>query len=168
MTGLESGRRVAIAADHNGVALKAELVEWLVTRGHQVDDRGTDGDEVVDYPLLCVDVGRLVQAGDADFGVVVGGSGQGEQIACNKLRGIRAATCHSLLATEIARGHNDANVLVLGTKLVTPAMAREILSVWLSTPFEGGRHRTRLDQIAAIERGEELQTMAPTRAGIRR
>ena len=149
-------RRVAIAADHNGVPLKAELTAWLEGHGHRVDDRGAHGDEVVDYPPLCADVGRLVVAGEADFGVIIGGSGQGEQIACNKLRGIRAATCHSLFATEIARAHNDANVLVLGTKLVTPTMAREILSLWLSTAFKGGRHQDRLDQIAALERGEAL------------
>jgi ribose 5-phosphate isomerase B len=150
----DAKRRVAIAADHNGVALKAELAEWLVAHGYQVDDRGTNSDEVVDYPPLCVDVGRLVQSGEVDFGVILGGSGQGEQIACNKMRGVRAATCHSLLATEIARGHNDANVLVLGTKMVTTAEAREILSVWVTTPFKGGRHRKRLEQIEAIERGE--------------
>jgi ribose 5-phosphate isomerase B len=155
MTGA-AGRRVAIAADHNGISLKADLARWLEEGGHRVDDRGAHGEDVVDYPALCADVGRLVAAGAADFGIVIGGSGQGEVIACNKVRGVRAATCHSLFATEIARAHNDANVLVLGTKLVTPTMAREVLARWLATPFKGGRHQLRVDQIAAIERGEGL------------
>lgn len=156
MISSSSSSRVAIAADHNGVSLKSELATWLLAHGHQVEDRGTHGEDVVDYPWLCADVCRLVTAGSADFGVIIGGSGQGEQIACNKLRGIRAATCHSLFATEIARAHNDANVLVLGVKLVTPTMAREILALWMTTAFKGGRHQTRLDQIAALERGEAL------------
>ncbi len=149
-------RRVAIAADHNGVALKAELVAMLKAAGHQVDDRGTHGAVVVDYPPLCAEVGRLVAGGRADVGVVVGGSGQGEQIACNKIRGVRAALCDSLFTTEIARSHNDANVLVLGAKVVTPTVAKEIVGLWLATEFAGGRHVQRLEQIAALERGEEL------------
>jgi ribose 5-phosphate isomerase B len=97
-----------------------------------------------------------VAGGRADVGVVVGGSGQGEQIACNKIRGVRAALCDSLFTTEIARSHNDANVLVLGAKVVTPTVAKEIVGLWLATEFAGGRHVQRLEQIAALERGEEL------------
>jgi ribose 5-phosphate isomerase B len=144
--------RFAIAADHNGVALKEQLTAWLVARGHEVDDRGTHGDAVVDYPALCADVGRRVVAGTADSGIVVGGSGQGEVIACNKIRGVRAGLCHTRFATEISRGNNDANVLVLGAKVITPAEAEEVLELWLSTPFKGGRHQDRLDQIAELER----------------
>lgn len=148
---------LAIVADHNGVAMKAELVDWLTAAGHQVDDRGVhDGGQVVDYPALCADVCREVVSGKARFGIVIGGSGQGEQIACNKIRGIRAALCHSLFTTEIARGNNDANVMVMGAKVVTPTIARELLQIWLSTSFRGGRHQQRVDQIAALERGEEL------------
>jgi ribose 5-phosphate isomerase B len=144
--------RVAIAADHNGVDLKEHLVEWLTQRGHAVDDRGTYDHEVVDYPALCVDVGQLVVSGAADTGLVVGGSGQGEVIACNKIHGVRAGLCHTVFGTEISRGHNDANVMVMGAKVIDADTAAELLALWLSTPFKGGRHQDRLDQIAALER----------------
>jgi ribose 5-phosphate isomerase B len=148
--------RIAIAADHNGVALKRHLIEWLAAEGHSVDDRGTGGTETVDYPLLCADVGRQVVDGRAERGIVLGGSGSGEQIACNKIRGVRAGLCHDRFVAEIARAHNDTNVLVMGAKIVTPELAQEITSIWLTTPFKGGRHQRRLDQIAALERGEPL------------
>jgi ribose 5-phosphate isomerase B len=110
----------------------------------------------VDYPPLCAAVGRRVAAGTADRGIVVGGSGSGEQMACNKIAGIRAGVCHDLFTAEIARAHNDANVLILGAKIVAPALAEMITDLWLKTPFKGGRHAERLDQIAALERGESL------------
>jgi ribose 5-phosphate isomerase B len=111
---------------------------------------------VVDYPPLCEDVCRRVLDGKADFAIVVGGSGSGEAIACNKLRGIRAALCLSVFVAEIARGNNDANVLVTGAKVVGPELAEEIVETWLATPFRGDRHQQRIDQIAALERGESL------------
>ncbi|MQA93482.1 MAG: RpiB/LacA/LacB family sugar-phosphate isomerase [Streptosporangiales bacterium] len=146
-----------MAADHNGLAMKAHLIDWLTGHGHQADDRGaTDGDEVVDYPPLCEDVCRRVADGRADRGIVVGGSGMGETVACNKLPLIRASLCHDLFTTEIARGNNDSNVLVLGAKIISLDLAEQILATWLTTPFKGGRHRVRVDQIAALERGETL------------
>jgi ribose 5-phosphate isomerase B len=148
--------RIAIAADHNGVAMKEQLIGWLTDRGHEVDDRGANGDATVDYPPLCADVGRLVAAGAVDRGIVIGGSGSGEQMACNKVAGVRAGVCHDLFTTQIARAHNDANVLIIGAKIVAPALAELITQLWLSTPFKGGRHQDRLDQIAALERGESL------------
>jgi ribose 5-phosphate isomerase B len=149
--------RIAITADHNGVSLKARLVAWLQEHGHEVDDRAADvGDEIVDYPPLCEDVCRRVLDGDADFAIVVGGSGSGEAIACNKMRGIRAALCLDLFVAEIARANNDANVLVTGAKVVSPELAEQIVEKWLATSFRGERHQRRLDQIAALERGESL------------
>jgi len=149
--------RIAIAADHNGLVLKTLFTTWLTDHGHQVDDRGAPaGAEVVDYPQLCADVGRLVVHGPADRGVVIGGSGNGESIACNKVRGVRAGLCQDLFSTQISRGHNDSNVLVVGAKVVSPELALQILQTWLETPFKGGRHQVRLDQIAALERGESL------------
>ena len=149
--------RIAITADHNGVSLKSRLVAWLEARGHEVDDRAKDaGTETVDYPPLCEDVCRQVVDGNADFAIVVGGSGSGEAIACNKLRGIRAALCLDLFVAEIARANNDANVLVTGAKVVSPELAEQILETWLATPFKGDRHQRRIDQIAALERGESL------------
>ena len=150
------GVRIAIAADHNGVAIKQRLVARLTAQGHTVDDRGAHGEETVDYPPLCADVARQVTGGDADRGIVVGGSGQGEHIACNKIRGIRAGLCHDRFTTEISRAHNDANVLVIGAKVIAPDLAEELTDLWLTTAFKGGRHQQRLDQIAALERGEEL------------
>ena len=151
--------RIVIAADHNGVSLKNHLIEKLTAEGHEIDDlgtdgKGTDGTETVDYPPLCAALGRRVASGAADRGIMVGGSGSGEQIACNKIPGVRAGVCHDLFTTEIARAHNDANILILGAKIVAPALAEMITTLWLSTPFKGGRHQDRLDQIAALERGE--------------
>jgi ribose 5-phosphate isomerase B len=149
--------RIAITADHNGVALKGELVAWLEQRGHEVDDRAAHvGEEIVDYPALCEDACRQVLDRAADFAVVVGGSGSGETIACNKIRGIRATLCLSPFVAEIARGNNDANVLVTGAKIVDAELAEQIVETWLATSFRGERHQQRLDQIAALERGESL------------
>ena len=149
--------RVAIAADHNGVAHKTRLVAWLTAAGHEVEDHGThDEHEVVDYPPLCAAVCARVVAGAVDRAVVVGGGGSGETIACNKVRGIRAVLCHSTWGAEIAGGNNDANVLVLGAKVVSAELAEQLLATWLSTPFKGGVHARRLDMIAALERGEPL------------
>jgi ribose 5-phosphate isomerase B len=147
---------IAIAADHNGYALKTRLVAWLTDRGHQVEDLGTDGVETVDYPPLCAQACRRVLAGNADRAIVLGGSGCGELIACNKIRGIRAGLCHCLFTAEISSAHNNANVLVMGAKVVAPDLAESITDTWLNTAFKGGRHQDRLDQIAALERGEEL------------
>ena len=148
--------RIVFAADHNGVALKDYLIERLTADGHEVDDLGTHGTETVDYPPLCAALGRRVAGGEADRGIVIGGSGSGEQMACNKIPGVRAGICHDLFTTEIARAHNDANVLILGAKIVAPALAEMITSLWLATPFKGGQHARRLEQIAALERGESL------------
>jgi ribose 5-phosphate isomerase B len=149
--------RIAITADHNGAALKNRLFAWLQERGHEVDDRAADiGAETVDYPPLCEDVCRLVLDGRADYAVVLGGGGSGETIACNKVRGIRAVSCPSVWQSEIARGNNDANVLVLGAKVVDGELAEQILEAWLATPFKGAEHARRLEMIATLERGESL------------
>lgn len=149
--------RIAIAADHNGVSLKAHLRSWMTEQGHEVDDRGThDEAGTVDYPRLCEDVCRRVVDEHAERALMIGGTGSGEQIACNKIAGVRAGIGHCLFTTEIARAHNDANVLVLGAKVVAQSLAERILEAWLTTPFKGGRHQGRVDQIAALERGESL------------
>jgi ribose 5-phosphate isomerase B len=144
--------RIAIGADHAGFPLKEHLVATLVRLGHDVDDRGTFSEEPTDYPPICADVARAVVAGRADRGIVIGGSGQGEQITANKIRGARAALCNDLYTARLSRAHNDANVLALGGRIVAFGLADEIVALWLSTPFEGGRHKRRLDQIANIER----------------
>jgi ribose 5-phosphate isomerase B len=148
--------RIAMAADHNGLSLKTHLTAWLSDQGHWVDDRGAHGTDTVDYPPLCADVCLQVTEGHADRGIVLGGSGSGEQIACNKIKGVRAGLCHCLFTAEIARANNDTNVLVMGAKIVAPALAELITQTWLDTPFKAGRHQRRLEQISALERGEPL------------
>lgn len=149
--------RIAVTADHNGIALKDRLSERLGRDGHEIDDRAAGvGGESVDYPPLCEDVCRQVLGGNADFAIVIGGGGSGETIACNKLAGIRAVLCHSVWGAEIGRGNNDGNVLVLGAKVVEPELAEQIVEAWLATPFKGGQHATRIAMIAALERGESL------------
>lgn len=143
--------RVAIGSDHAGFPLKQHLVSTLEEMGHEVDDQGTDSEESVDYPPICAGVGRTVVQGGADRGIVLGGTGQGEQISANKVRGVRAALCHDLFTARLSRQHNDANVLAMGARVVAPALADEIAELWLSTEFEGGRHAERLEQIAEIE-----------------
>jgi ribose 5-phosphate isomerase B len=144
--------RIAIGADHAGFLLKEHLVKTLQTLGHVVDDHGTDSEASVDYPPICFAVARAVVDGRVDRGIVLGGSGQGEQIAANKIVGTRAALCHDLYTARLAREHNDANVLSMGGRIVAFGLADEILKVWLDTPFEGGRHQRRIDQISAAER----------------
>ncbi|WP_329455113.1 RpiB/LacA/LacB family sugar-phosphate isomerase [Streptomyces sp. NBC_01497] len=150
--------RVAITADHNGTALRDDLVRWLTAEGYAVDDRGgaPDPATVVDYPALCADVCGEVVAGRADRGIVLGGSGLGETVACNKIRGIRAGLCHDEWSAGISRGNNDANVLVLAAKTLPALEARKVADRWLTTPFKGGVHARRVAQIAALERGETL------------
>jgi len=146
--------RIAIGSDHAGFALKRELMEHLTVLGHEVEDVGSHSEEPSDYPAICAAVGRLVRDGRAERGIVLGGSGQGEQIAANKVRGVRAALCNDLFTARLSREHNDANVLAMGGRIVAPGLAREILQVWLATGFEGGRHRRRVEQIAEIEKEE--------------
>ena len=144
--------RIAIGADHAGFALKQRLIGVLHDMGHEVQDFGTHDETPVDYPPICADVARAVVAGRADRGIVLGGSGQGEQIAANKVAGARAALCNDLYTARLSRSHNDANVLSIGGRIVAPELAREILTVWLNTPFEGGRHQRRIDQLLALDR----------------
>ncbi|HXW07300.1 MAG TPA: ribose 5-phosphate isomerase B [Vicinamibacterales bacterium] len=143
--------RIAIGADHAGFALKTYLLEAVRRLGHEVHDRGTHSVEPVDYPEISADVAGLVAGGAADRGLIIGGSGQGEQIAANKVRGIRAALCNDVHTARLSRLHNDANVLALGGRIVAPELAGEIVTIWLATGFEGGRHQRRIDQISAIE-----------------
>ena len=148
--------RIAIGADHAGFALKQHLIGTLKRLGHDVDDRGTHSEAPVDYPDICANVGRLVASRAADRGIVIGGSGQGEQMAANKVPGIRAALCNELYTARMSRLHNDANVLAIGARVVAPGLADEIVTLWLSTVFEGGRHQRRVDQIAALEKQRDV------------
>ena len=142
---------MAIGADHAGFLLKEHLKQTLQRLGHTVEDFGTDSEASVDYPPICMAVGRAVVDGRADRGIVLGGSGQGEQIAANKEAGVRAALCNDLFTARLSREHNDANVLSMGGRIVAFGLADEILDLWLNTNFAGGRHQRRIDQITEAE-----------------
>jgi ribose 5-phosphate isomerase B len=146
--------RVALGSDHAGFLLKEHVKGFLQQEGHEILDMGTDSEAPVDYPLYCANAARAVVAGDADRAMVFGGSGQGEQLAANKVRGARAALCNDLFTARLSRAHNDANVLSMGGRIVAFGLAEEIVRTWLATEFEGGRHVRRLEQVAAIERGD--------------
>ena len=146
--------RICLGADHAGFPLKSLVAKHLADQGHDVIDLGTDSEASVDYPAFCAAVGRRVVAGEADRGIVMGGSGQGEAIAANKVHGVRAALCHDEWTARFARLHNDANVLSMGGRILGEALALAIVDVFLQTDFEGGRHVRRLDQITEIEREE--------------
>ena len=149
--------RIAIGSDHAGYELKQHLIDVLAADGHEVADLGTNSTESCDYPRFCAAVGRAVRNHDADIGIVLGGSGQGEQLAANKVHGVRAALCNDLYTARMARAHNDANVLSIGARVIGEALAEEILMIFLATPFEGGRHERRVDQITAIESAESAR-----------
>lgn len=148
------GMRVAVANDHAGYQLKVLVAAHLDEQGHKVDDLGSYDTEPVDYPPYCAACARQVVKGVADFGIVIGGSGQGEQMAANKVHGARAALCHDEYTARFARLHNNANVLALGARILAPELAFDIVDTFLATAFEGGRHQARLDELLAIEAEE--------------
>ena len=137
-----------MGADHAGFPLKEELKGFLEMEGHQVLDVGTDSTAAVDYPAFCAAAARAVADGRADRAIVLGGSGQGEQIVANKIDGIRASLCHDLYTARLAREHNDANVVAFGARLIGAEVAREALKVFLATPFAGGRHAPRVAKLS--------------------
>jgi len=145
--------RIAIGSDHAGYELKQHLI-GVLEGDHQMIDLGTNSTESCDYPQFCAAVGRAVRNGEADMGIVLGGSGQGEQLAANKVHGVRAALCNDLFTARLARAHNDANVLSMGARVVGVGLAEEILATFLATEFEGGRHARRVAQVMAIEAEE--------------
>jgi ribose 5-phosphate isomerase B len=154
----ESVRVVAIGADHGGFELKEQLKTYLRDWGYKFLDLGTDSTAAVDYPDFAEAVAEAVARGDAWLGVVIDSAGIGSSIAANKVAGVRAALCYDRATARNSREHNDANVLSLGAKLISPEAAREILAIWLSTPFAGGRHQRRVDKIRSIEeRGTNKQ-----------
>lgn len=160
--------RIAIGADHAGFELKTHLI-GLLWGDHEVIDLGTDSTEPCDYPPICAAVGRTVRDGDAELGIVVGGSGQGEQLAANKVHGVRAALCNDLFTARFARAHNDANVLSMGARVVGVGLAEEILATFLATTFDGAspdgaRHARRVAEIADIERAESSLPPTPPRS----
>ncbi|HXF81351.1 MAG TPA: ribose-5-phosphate isomerase [bacterium] len=145
--------RIAMASDHAGFRLKEELKPLLRELGHEVRDFGTHSEDPVDYPDLIVPAAEAVARGECERGIVLGGSGNGEAIVANKVRGVRCALCHDVTTARLARAHNDSNVLALGQRIVGSEVAKDIVRSWLETSFEGGRHARRVAKIAALERG---------------
>lgn len=144
--------KIAVASDHAGYRLKEELKLLLRELGHEVRDTGTHSEDPVDYPDFIVLAAVAVAQGECDRAIVVGGSGNGEAMVANKVPGIRCALCHDATTARLARAHNDANALALGQRILGPEVARDIVRVWLDTPFEGGRHARRVEKMAALER----------------
>ena len=141
--------RIAIGSDHAGFRYKEMFKAHLTELGHEVKDFGTDSEQPVDYPLYCRPVAEAVASGDVDRGIVLGGSGNGEAIVANRVRGVRAALCWNVESAELGRRHNNANVLSIGERMVSEKSAIQILEMWLNTPFDGGRHQRRIDEIDA-------------------
>ncbi len=150
--------KIILGGDHAGFALKEKVRQYLLSKGYEVEDAGPTGPEPADYPDYAEKAARRVAAKQADFGVLMCGTGLGVAITANKVRGIRAATCNDTLSAHFARAHNDANVLAMGGRLIDAATAQKVLDTWLSTPFEGGRHQRRVEKIAAIEKNYPEKT----------
>jgi ribose 5-phosphate isomerase B len=142
--------KIGIGADHAGYQYKEQIKRFLTERGEEVQDFGTDSEESVDYPDIMRQVAVAVAQGDCDRGIVLGGSGNGEAIVAKRVRGVRCALCWSAETAKLAREHNDANVISMGQRLISLETALEIVRIWLETPFEGGRHARRIQQIDAL------------------
>lgn len=143
--------RIGIGNDHSALELKAEIIEFLKEKGHEVVDYGTDSTESCDYPLYGEAVGRAVVSGEVERGILICGTGLGISLAANKVKGVRAAVCSEPFTAKMSRAHNDCNVLAFGARVVGAELAKMIVETWLDTEFEGGRHQRRVDLITAIE-----------------
>jgi len=143
--------RIVISADHGGYELKQQIIEFLIAQGHQVQDLGTHGPESVDYPDLAAPLARAVAAGEFERGILICGTGIGMSIAANKVPGARAALCTDCYMAHLAREHNDAQILCLGGRVLGPGIALDIVQVFLSSEFTGGRHARRVDKIGKLE-----------------
>jgi len=149
--------KISIGSDHAGFEYKQALAEMLRSQGHQVIDCGTHSADSTDYPLWCIPAAEKVAAGEAEKGIVIGGSGNGEAIAANKVKGIRCAIAWSEDTARLASQHNHANVLSIGERMVSLETAKRLVDLWLSTPFEGGRHVRRIEELALYEAGLPMQ-----------
>lgn len=144
--------RIAVGSDHAGLPLKEPLVTFLIEKGWDVEDFGTFSQDSVDYPDYALKVSEAVARGDVDRGLLICGSGQGMCMTANKVTGVRAALAHDVVSARLSREHNDSNVLCMGARFVAIGLAQEILSTWLETDFEAGRHIRRIEKIQEFER----------------
>ena len=150
--GSKASKLIAVGADHGGFKMKEELKGLLAQLGHKVQDFGTDSEEAVDYPDFAHAVARNVANGSSDLGIIIDGAGVGSAMTANKVPGVRAAACYSVAVARNSREHNDANVLTLGSKTISSAEMREIVTAWLTTELTEDRHRKRVAKIDAIQR----------------
>jgi ribose 5-phosphate isomerase B len=139
--------RIAIASDHAGFAYKEAIKKYLTTKGHAVKDCGAFSDERSDYPVFIRPAAETVARGECERGVVLGGSGNGEAIVANRVPGVRCALCWNEESARLGRSHNNANMISLGQRMMTEEIALKIVDIWLDTPFDGGRHKTRIEMI---------------------
>lgn len=144
--------KIAVASDHAGFGLKSRILRYLKEKNIQGIDFGASGRDSVDYPDFAIEAATSVAGGETDYGILICGTGIGMSIAANKVPGIRAALCHDLLTAEASRRHNDANILVLGERVLDEESALRIVDAWLQSDFDAGRHQRRIEKIHAIER----------------
>lgn len=149
--------KIAIGNDHGGVELKRHLVQYLEDKGWEVVNFGSDVTESTDYPIYAERVSRAVVSGECDKGILICGTGIGISISANKMHGVRCALCSEPVSAQLARQHNDANIVAMGARTIGPVMAEGIVDVFLNTEFQGGRHQRRVDKIMMLDRGESVQ-----------
>ena len=143
---------IAIGSDHAGYSMKEDIKDYLTSLNHNFEDFGTDSIASVDYPDFAIKIAEAVASGKFERGILICGSGIGMSIVANKVPGIRASLCYNIYTAWVSRKHNDANILTLGARVISKDQARQIVKVWLETPFEGGRHKRRLNKIKEIEK----------------
>ena len=139
--------KIALASDHAGFEYKQQISELLTQAGHEVQDFGTDSNESVDSPDFVTPAARAIAAGECDRGIVLGGSGNGEAIAANRVKGVRCALCWNVETAKLGRQHNNANCISIGQRMLSWEVVEQIIHAWLETPFEGGRHQRRIDKL---------------------
>ena len=149
--------KIAIGNDHGGVELKRHLVQYLEGKGFEVVNFGSDVTESTDYPIYAERVSKAVVSGECDKGILICGTGIGISISANKIHGVRCALCSEPVSAQLARQHNDANIVAMGARTIGPVMAEGIVDVFLNTEFQGGRHQRRVDKIMMLDRGESVQ-----------
>jgi len=161
-------KKIAIGSDHVGIELKPVIVDYLKELGYEVTDFGTKSNERTDYPIYGKKVGEAVADGEYDLGILICGTGVGISLAANKVKGIRAVVCSEPYSAQLSRQHNNTNILAFGSRVVGAELAKMIVKSWLDASFIGGRHARRVDELAAIENGDDqgftaLQTSTSTR-----
>lgn len=149
--------KISIGSDHAGFQYKTRIIEHLKGLGHEVLDVGTDSEEATDYPLWIIPAAEAVARGEAELGIVLGGSGNGEAMAANKVKGVRCGLCWSDETAELCRRHNNANVMSIGQRMTSIEIALNLVDIFLKTPFDGGRHQERIDELSRYESGQPMK-----------